>query len=168
MWTRPTPDKDETWTRPSYVPTPGQSPVITPYRTDDQPLYTPSAPEFKPAEMPEQQKEMPKGPTMPGERACSRARKGAVLAVLDAHEWQHSTATMQGNRNNLLWVSACTNKPRTNTQPHPPLQSVGRTRYPLATPRRSRPRVSHRPRRRQRHPQRQSDVLCSLDGCADV
>jgi hypothetical protein len=65
-WTRPTPDRDETWTKPSYVPTPGGSPVIQPYRTDDQPLYTPSAPEFKPAELPEQQKEMPKGPTMPG------------------------------------------------------------------------------------------------------
>lgn len=65
-WTRPTPDKDETWTKPSYVPTPGQSPVITPYREDDRPLYTPSAPEFRPAELPEQQKEMPKGPEMPG------------------------------------------------------------------------------------------------------
>jgi hypothetical protein len=43
--------------------------VIQPYRRDDQPLYTPSAPEFKPAELPEQQKEMPKGPTMPGEDA---------------------------------------------------------------------------------------------------
>lgn len=67
-WTRPTPDRDENWTKPSYVPTPGQSPVITPYRGDDQPLYTPSAPEFKPAEMPEQQKEMPKGPSMPERR----------------------------------------------------------------------------------------------------
>lgn len=69
-WTRPTPDKDETWTKPSYVPTPGQSPVIQPYREDNQPLYTPSAPEFKPAEMPEQQKEMPKGPNMPGRCCC--------------------------------------------------------------------------------------------------
>jgi hypothetical protein len=66
VWTRPTPDKDEDFTRPSYVPTPGGSPVIQPFRRDDQPLYTPSAPEFKPAELPEQQKEMPKGPTMPG------------------------------------------------------------------------------------------------------
>ncbi|WIA17920.1 hypothetical protein OEZ85_009414 [Tetradesmus obliquus] len=68
VWTRPTPDRDENFTAPSYVPTPGGSPVINPYRQDDQPLYTPSAPEFKPAELPEQQKEMPKGPTMPERR----------------------------------------------------------------------------------------------------
>ncbi|KAF6263082.1 hypothetical protein COO60DRAFT_1699007 [Scenedesmus sp. NREL 46B-D3] len=67
VWTRPTPDRDEDFTRPSYVPTPGGSPVVQPYR-DDQPLYTPSVPEFKPAELPEQQKEMPKGPTMPERR----------------------------------------------------------------------------------------------------
>jgi hypothetical protein len=69
VWTRPTPDRDEDFTRPSYIPQPGGSPVIQPYRRDDQPLYTPSTPEFKPAELPEQQKEMPKGPTMPGEDA---------------------------------------------------------------------------------------------------
>lgn len=67
-WTRPTPDRDETWTKPSYVPRPGQSPVVQPYERENQPLYTPSAPEFIPAERPEQQKEMPKGPDMPGER----------------------------------------------------------------------------------------------------
>lgn len=66
VWTRPTPDRDEEFTRPSYVPSPGTTPVITPYRRDDQPLYTPGTPEFKPAELPEQQKEMPKGPSMPG------------------------------------------------------------------------------------------------------
>jgi hypothetical protein len=52
------------------VPGPTQSPTITPYRRDDQPLYSPSAPEFKPAELPEQQKEMPKGPDMPGVCVC--------------------------------------------------------------------------------------------------
>lgn len=67
VWTRPTPDKNEDWTRPSYIPTPGQSPVVQPYRRDDQPLYTPSTPEFIPAERPEQAPEMPKGPNMPGQ-----------------------------------------------------------------------------------------------------
>jgi hypothetical protein len=68
VWTRPTPDKNEDWTKPSYIPTPGQSPVVQPYRRDDQPLYTPSAPEFTPAERPEQAPEMPKGPNMPERR----------------------------------------------------------------------------------------------------
>jgi hypothetical protein len=88
VWTRPTPDKDEDFTRPSYVPTPGGSPVIQPYRRDDQPLYTPSTPEFKPAELPEQQKEMPKGPTMPGAvaRSCAACSSwedaGAIMNVV--------------------------------------------------------------------------------------
>lgn len=90
-WTRPTPDRDETWTKPSYVPTPGQSPVIQPYRSDDQPLYTPSAPEFKPAELPEQQKEMPKGPNMPG------VLVGTAGVLTACQQWPHhiSTATQQ-------------------------------------------------------------------------
>lgn len=66
-WSRPTPDRNEEWTKPSYIPQPGQSPVVQPSRRDDQPLYAPSAPEFTPAERPEQGPEMPKGPTLPGQ-----------------------------------------------------------------------------------------------------
>jgi hypothetical protein len=75
-WTRPTPDRDETWTRPSYVPSPGQSPAFTPAPREDQPLYAPSRPEFQPAERPEQGKELPKGPDMPG--ACLCVRVGGI------------------------------------------------------------------------------------------
>eukprot|EP00882_Tetradesmus_deserticola_P019587 GHRQ01021092.1.p1 GENE.GHRQ01021092.1~~GHRQ01021092.1.p1 ORF type:complete len:245 (-),score=27.71 GHRQ01021092.1:347-1081(-) len=90
VWTRPTPDRDEDFTRPSYVPTPGGSPVVQPYR-EDQPLYAPSAPEFKPAEMPEQQKEMPKGPTMPGDqtKTCS-----SISGTCTAQSLQQQTGTL--------------------------------------------------------------------------
>ena len=65
VWTRPTPDKDDDFIKPSYVPT-RQEPFIQPYRREDQPLYSPAGPEFNPAELPEKQKEMPAGPKMPG------------------------------------------------------------------------------------------------------
>jgi len=65
VWTRPTPDKDDDFIKPSYVPTRPQEPFIQPYRREDQPLYSPSGPEFSPSELPEKQKEMPAGPKMP-------------------------------------------------------------------------------------------------------
>jgi hypothetical protein len=76
VWTRPTPDRDETWVRPSYIPNPQQQPVIQP-REEPRPLYAP-APEFKPAETPDKQKEMPEGPKMPGEagRGADPERRG--------------------------------------------------------------------------------------------
>lgn len=65
VWTRPTPDRDENWTRPSYVP---NSPVYQPpLREEPRPLYSP-APEFKPAEQPDREREMPSGPKMPERR----------------------------------------------------------------------------------------------------
>ncbi|GBF92835.1 hypothetical protein Rsub_05454 [Raphidocelis subcapitata] len=67
VWTRPTPDRDENWVRPSYVPQPQQQPMIQP-REEPRPLYTPSTPEFKPAELPDKQSEMPEGPKMPERR----------------------------------------------------------------------------------------------------
>eukprot|EP00879_Flechtneria_rotunda_P000570 GHRR01000677.1.p1 GENE.GHRR01000677.1~~GHRR01000677.1.p1 ORF type:complete len:132 (+),score=28.49 GHRR01000677.1:283-678(+) len=68
VWTRPTPDKDENFTKPAYIPTPSQSPVVQPYWGDDRPLYAPTPNEFQQAEAPEQEKEMPKGPNMPERR----------------------------------------------------------------------------------------------------
>jgi hypothetical protein len=66
VWTRPTPDRDADFIKPSYVPTrPSQAPAFEPYRREDQPLYAPSRPEFAPAEMPDKAKEMPEGPKMP-------------------------------------------------------------------------------------------------------
>lgn len=65
VWTRPTPDRNEDWVKPSYIPAPQQQPLIQP-REEPRPLYSPSAPEFKPAEMPDKQSEMPEGPKMPG------------------------------------------------------------------------------------------------------
>jgi hypothetical protein len=68
VWTRPTPDKDDDFIKPSYVPTrPSSEPVIQPYRRDDQPLYSPVPSEFRPAELPDKAKEMPDAPKMPGE-----------------------------------------------------------------------------------------------------
>lgn len=65
VWTRPTPDRNEDWVKPSYVPQPQQQPLIQP-REEPRPLYSPSAPEFRPAELPDKQTEMPEGPKMPG------------------------------------------------------------------------------------------------------
>jgi hypothetical protein len=67
MWTRPTPDRDESWVKPSYVPPPQQQPIIQP-REEPRPLYAPAAPEFRPSEAPDKTTEMPEGPKMPGER----------------------------------------------------------------------------------------------------
>ena len=67
VWTRPSPNKDEEFIRPSYVPSPSQQPWVTPRREESGPLYTPP-PEFKPAELPDQYKEMPSGPKMPERR----------------------------------------------------------------------------------------------------
>ncbi len=59
VWTRPgAPNED--WVKPSYVPWPVYEP---PQPRDPQPLYAP-APEFRPAELPEQTKELPSGPKM--------------------------------------------------------------------------------------------------------
>lgn len=74
--------------------------MINPYRQDDQPLYTPSAPEFKPAELPEQQKEMPKGPTMPGAAACHAAcismqHAAAGWGVVDGPLFMHRSSLAQ-------------------------------------------------------------------------
>lgn len=66
MWTRPTPDRDADWIKPSYVPQPVQ-PSITPGR-EQGPLYAPTTPEFRPAELPEQTKELPSGPKLPERR----------------------------------------------------------------------------------------------------
>jgi hypothetical protein len=81
VWTRPTPDRNEDWVKPSYIPSPQQQPIFQP-REEPRPLYTPSAPEFRPAEMPDKEKEMPEGPKMPGARCpegwggCRRGRAG--------------------------------------------------------------------------------------------
>eukprot|EP00877_Chromochloris_zofingiensis_P005598 jgi/Chrzof1/15039/Cz09g24260.t1 len=66
-WTPPRPDKDADFIKPSYVPSP-QEPFIQPYRTDPQPLYAPSAPEFAPPDTPDQNREMPEAPKMPERR----------------------------------------------------------------------------------------------------
>lgn len=66
VWTRPTPDRNEDWVKPSYIPPPQQAPVILP-REEPRPLYAPAAPEFRPAETPDKQSEMPEAPKMPGE-----------------------------------------------------------------------------------------------------
>lgn len=50
VWTRPTPDRDADFIKPSYIPTPIQ-PSITPGRQDS-PIYAPVTPEFRPAELP--------------------------------------------------------------------------------------------------------------------
>ncbi len=65
VWTRPTPDRDTDWVKPSYIPTP-VAPDF-PSRTD-RPIYAPVTPEFRPAELPETPKEMPTGPKMPERR----------------------------------------------------------------------------------------------------
>jgi hypothetical protein len=88
-WSRPTPDRNEQWVKPSYIPAPNQAPVIQP-REEPRPLYSP-APEFKPAENPDKQKEMPEAPKMPGERSvCSRRApvyvvRWAVVSVQAKH-----------------------------------------------------------------------------------
>lgn len=83
MWTRPTPDRNEDWVKPSYVPQPNQQPIIQPWRQDEgKPLYAPSGPEFAPAELPEKTKEMPEGPTMPG--ACMHGCRVSGCAHLSA------------------------------------------------------------------------------------
>lgn len=65
VWTRPSPDKNDDFIKPSYVPRPSQEPVIQPYRREDAPLYAPTTPEFKPAELPGKPAEMPEAPKMP-------------------------------------------------------------------------------------------------------
>ncbi|KIY98659.1 hypothetical protein MNEG_9303 [Monoraphidium neglectum] len=66
VWTRPTPDRNEDWVKPSYIPQPQQQPGFAP-REEPRPLYSP-APEFRPAEAPDKQTEMPEGPKMPERR----------------------------------------------------------------------------------------------------
>lgn len=67
VWTRPgQQDRDSDFVKPSYVPTPITQPSINPGR--EQTVYTPSAPEFRPAELPDRAKEMPSGPKMPERR----------------------------------------------------------------------------------------------------
>eukprot|EP00195_Chlamydomonas_chlamydogama_P004121 CAMPEP_0202920020 /NCGR_PEP_ID=MMETSP1392-20130828/76640_1 /ASSEMBLY_ACC=CAM_ASM_000868 /TAXON_ID=225041 /ORGANISM="Chlamydomonas chlamydogama, Strain SAG 11-48b" /LENGTH=101 /DNA_ID=CAMNT_0049613497 /DNA_START=245 /DNA_END=550 /DNA_ORIENTATION=+ len=69
IWTRPTPDRDADFVKPSYIPSPTTTPLYQPgRREEDRPLYTPAAPEFKPAELPEKAKELPSGPKMPERR----------------------------------------------------------------------------------------------------
>lgn len=70
-WSRPTPDRDQDWIKPSYVPGPRTQPDFPTFRPDEpRPLYAPAAPEFSPAkERPESPafspKEMPKMPERP-------------------------------------------------------------------------------------------------------
>lgn len=69
-WSRPTPDRDQDWIKPSYVPGPRTQPDVPTFRPDEpRPLYAPPAPEFQPAERPESPaftpKEMPKMPDRP-------------------------------------------------------------------------------------------------------
>lgn len=60
------PDRDQDFIKPSYVPQPSQTPEMQPYRQREEgPLYAPSAPEFTPAERPDNTPEMPAGPKMP-------------------------------------------------------------------------------------------------------
>ncbi|PNW82094.1 hypothetical protein CHLRE_06g273550v5 [Chlamydomonas reinhardtii] len=66
VWTRPTPDRDADFIKPSYIPTPIQ-PSITPGRQDS-PIYAPVTPEFRPAELPETPKELPNAPRLPERR----------------------------------------------------------------------------------------------------
>ncbi len=48
--------------KPSYVPQPNTQPAFVPSRREEQPLYAPSMPEFRPAELPDKSdKEMPEG-----------------------------------------------------------------------------------------------------------
>ncbi|KAG2502067.1 hypothetical protein HYH03_000561 [Edaphochlamys debaryana] len=65
VWTRPTPDRDADFVRPSYIPQPVQ-PSINPGR--EQPIYAPVTPEFRPAELPENPKELPTAPRLPDRR----------------------------------------------------------------------------------------------------
>ncbi|PNH04880.1 hypothetical protein TSOC_008908 [Tetrabaena socialis] len=65
VWTRPTPDRDQEWIKPSYVPQPLQ-PSINPGR--ESPIYAPVTPEFRPAELPETPKELPNSPKLPERR----------------------------------------------------------------------------------------------------
>ncbi|GLI70305.1 hypothetical protein VaNZ11_015255 [Volvox africanus] len=66
VWTRPTPDRDADFVKPSYIPQPVQ-PSFTPSR-EDRPLYAPISPEFRPAELPETPKELPNAPKLPERR----------------------------------------------------------------------------------------------------
>ncbi|KAJ9534299.1 hypothetical protein QJQ45_007035 [Haematococcus lacustris] len=67
-WSRPMPDRDADFVRPSYVPGPSTYPEMDPRRQQEvQPLYRPP-PEFKPAELPEKSADLPSGPTMPERR----------------------------------------------------------------------------------------------------
>jgi hypothetical protein len=72
-WSRPTPDRDQDWVKPSYVPDRRTQPDLQPlFRPEEpRPLYAPAAPEFAPADRPEspaqyEPKEgMPKMPERP-------------------------------------------------------------------------------------------------------
>ncbi|EFJ52863.1 hypothetical protein VOLCADRAFT_102817 [Volvox carteri f. nagariensis] len=66
VWTRPTPDRDADFVKPSYIPQPVQ-PSVTPSR-EDRPIYAPITPEFRPAELPETPKELPSAPKLPERR----------------------------------------------------------------------------------------------------
>ncbi|GLC40920.1 hypothetical protein PLESTB_000966700 [Pleodorina starrii] len=66
VWTRPTPDRDADFVKPSYIPRPVE-PSIQPSR-EDRPIYAPVTPEFRPAELPETPKELPSAPKLPERR----------------------------------------------------------------------------------------------------
>lgn len=67
VWTRPTPDRDQDFVKPSYIPGPLTQPSINPGR--EQTIYMPSStPEFRPAELPDKAKELPSAPKMPERR----------------------------------------------------------------------------------------------------
>lgn len=69
IWTRPTPDRDADFVKPSYLPTPGTTPLYQPGRREEgTPLYAPQPSEFRPAELPDRAKELPAGPKMPERR----------------------------------------------------------------------------------------------------
>lgn len=42
MWTRPTPDRDADFIKPSYVPGPSQTPMVQPGRRESSPIYAPT------------------------------------------------------------------------------------------------------------------------------
>lgn len=63
-WSRPTPDRDADFVKPSYVPL--QTPIYEP-RREEQTIYAP-IPEFKPSELPGKPGELPSGPKMPERR----------------------------------------------------------------------------------------------------
>jgi len=140
VWTRPTPDRNEDWIKPSYVPKPQQQPMIQP-REEPRPLYSPSAPEFRPAEMPDKQGEMPEGPKMPGEGlSCVWLKGRAELWVwvggaesmqhaCSAESMQRSTRAMQvanpPAHNRHATNSHATAQRRAAARPHPRRQPQG-------------------------------------------